>query len=86
LIGVLTRQEADVAVTGITMTPARTEVVDFTLPIFLSRYWLPQYLYHNILTPQCGLLLHKLLSQLFKKVSALCGSFRFISVFTRPFY
>jgi ABC-type amino acid transport substrate-binding protein len=38
LIGVLARREADVAVTGTTMTPKRAEVVDFTLPIFQSRY------------------------------------------------
>lgn len=71
LIGVLSRQEIDVAVSAITMTPMRTEVVDFTLPIFLNRYWLPQYLHHN-LTPRCGLLHHKLVSQPIKNVSALC--------------
>jgi ABC-type amino acid transport substrate-binding protein len=37
LIGMLARREADVAITGVIMTPMRTEVVDFTLPIFLSK-------------------------------------------------
>jgi hypothetical protein len=37
LIGVLGRREADVAITGVIMTPMRIEVVDFTIPIFLSR-------------------------------------------------
>jgi hypothetical protein len=42
MIGMLARREADVAVTGTTMTSMRTEVVDFTLPIFFSRYLCPR--------------------------------------------
>jgi len=37
LIGVLARREVDVAISGVIMTPMRTKVVDFTIPIFLSR-------------------------------------------------
>ena len=37
LIGFLARREAEVSITGVIMTAMRTEVVDFTLPIFLSR-------------------------------------------------
>jgi ABC-type amino acid transport substrate-binding protein len=37
LIGALARREAEVTITGVIMTPTRTEVVDFSIPVFLSR-------------------------------------------------